>query len=335
MNSDVDPFGVWGIGFLSPNRLWFLLIVPVIAIAYAIIQRRRRVYAARLATADLLSSVLPRRTGWRRHLTAGVLLAALVSMLIGVAEPAREMAVERDRAVVMLAIDVSLSMEAEDVAPNRLAAAQQAAIEFVEDLPPGLDIGLVSFAEAADVLVSPSRNRTQVIRAIQNLELQPSTAIGEAIFTSLDALLNAPLDDAGTIPPSTIVLLSDGETTVGRSDDDAIAAANDARIPVSTISFGTDAGFIFYDDPETSTVENFRIDVPVSEENLRVIAEGTGGIYFKASSLDELEQVYSDIGSAVGTDVEYSEIADWFSAVAATLTLIATAMSLWWFQRLV
>ncbi len=126
-----------------------------------------------------------------------------------------------------------------------------------------------------------------------------------------------------------------GRPRVGRGDDEAIAAASEAQIPVSTISFGTATGFIFYDDPETSTVEQFRIEVPVAEENLRVIAEATGGIYFQASSLEELEQVYADIGSAVGTDVEYTEIADWFSAVAAALTLIAAGLSLFWFQRLV
>ncbi len=335
MTDSIEVVNVGGISFLSANRLWALLILPVLVVAYLLIQRRRRRYAARLASADLLTSVLPRRTGWRRHVTAGFLLLALFSMLLGLAEPAWETEVERDRAVVMLAIDISLSMEAGDVPPNRLAAAQQAAIEFVDQLPPGLDVGLVSFAETADVRVSPTRNRTQVIRAIQGLELQPATAIGEAIFTSLDALLNTPLDDSGTIPPSTIVLLSDGETTVGRTDDAAVEAANEAQIPVSTISFGTEAGFILYDDPDTPQVESFRIDVPVAEDNLRAIAEATGGLYFQASSLEELEAVYADIGSAVGTEVELTEIADLFSAIAAALTLLAVGLSLWWFQRLI
>lgn len=335
MNDDIDPFRVFDIGFLSAERLWLLLIVPVVVVLYLLLQRRRKVYAARLASTDLLSSVLPKRSGWRRHATSALLLVALTSMILGIAEPAREMEVERDRAVVMLAIDVSLSMEADDIPPSRLAAAQQAAIEFVEGLPPGLDIGLVSFAETASVRVSPTRDRTQVIRSIQTLELQPATAIGEAIFTSLDALLNAPLDDTGTIPPSTIVLLSDGTTTAGRQDAEAIEAANEAQISVSTISFGTQDGTILYDDPVTPQVEQFLIEVPVAEENLQTIAEETGGLYFQASSLEELEAVYADIGSAVGSGIEFTEIAEWFAAAAAVLTLIAAGLSLWWFQRLV
>jgi Ca-activated chloride channel family protein len=335
MSDDIDPFRILDIGFLSAERLWLLLTVPVLIVAYLVLQRRRRVYAARLASTELLASVLPKRSGWRRHATSALLLAALTSMILGVAEPAREMEVERDRAVVMLAIDVSLSMEADDIPPSRLAAAQQAAIEFVEGLPPGLDIGLVSFAETASVRVSPTRDRTQVIRSIQSLELQPATAIGEAIFTSLDALLNAPLDESGTIPPSTIVLLSDGTTTAGREDADAITAANEAQISVSTISFGTQSGAILYDDPSTPQVEQFLIEVPVAEENLKAIADETGGLYFQASSLEELEAVYADIGSAVGSGIEFTEITEWFAAAAAALTLIAAALSLWWFQRLV
>jgi Ca-activated chloride channel family protein len=335
MSDDIDPFRILDIGFLSAERLWLLLVVPLLVVAYVALQRRRKVYAARLASTDLLTSVLPKRSGWRRHATSGLLLLALTSMIFGVAEPAREMEVQRDRAVVMLAIDVSLSMQAGDIPPSRLAAAQLAAIEFVEGLPIGLDIGLVSFAETASVRVSPTRDRTQVIRSIQSLELQPATAIGEAIFTSLDALLNAPLDESGTIPPSTIVLLSDGTTTAGREDSAAVAAANEAQISVSTISFGTQAGTILYDDPATPQVERFLIEVPVAEENLKTIADETGGLYFQASSLEELEEVYSDIGSAVGSGVEFAEIADWFAAVAAVLTLLAAALSLWWFQRLI
>ena len=335
MNDELDPFRVVGIGFLSPERLWLLLVLPALLVAYVLLQRRRRVYAARLATTEMLASVLPRRTGWRRHFTAAVLLLALASMVIGLAEPAREMEVERNRAVVMLAIDVSLSMEADDIPPSRLAGAQQAAIDFVSELPPGIDVGLVGFAETASVRVSPTRDRSQVIRSIQGLELQPATAIGEAIFTSLDALLNVPLDDQGTIPPSTIVLLSDGTTTAGREDSEAIAAANEAQISVSTISFGTDSGSIIYDDPETPQIERFLIEVPVAEDNLRAIADETGGLYFQASSLEELESVYADIGSAVGSGIEFTEIADWFAGIAAILTLLAAALSLWWFQRLI
>lgn len=320
--------------FLSPQRLWVLVGVAAITVAYVALQSRRKVYAARLSSSDLFDSVVPSQPGWRRHATAAVFLAALTALSLGFAQPTRLVSVPRERATVIVAIDVSLSMQAEDVDPTRLVAAQDAANRFIEELPPTLNVGIVAFAGTASVLVPPTTDRAIARRAIDGLQLAESTAIGEAIFTSLDALLNAPPDETGTLPPARIVLLSDGVTTVGRPDVSAIEAAREAEIPVSTIAFGTEEGFIFYDDPSTEIVENGRIPVPVGGESLQTIADATGGTFFSAASLEELDAVYDDIGSAIGFEEVDREITDWFVGGALGLLALASSLSLLWFQRL-
>lgn len=322
--------------FLQPERLWVLLLVGLIVGFYLFMQTRRRVYAARLASAELLESVVPRRSGWRRHAAGAVLLAALVVLSVGFARPTRVVSVPRERATVIVAIDVSLSMEAADVEPDRLQAAQDAAKTFIEELPPTLNVGIVSFAGTASVLLNPTTDRIAATRVIDNLRLAESTAIGEAIFTSLDALLSVPPDDDGERAPARIVLLSDGVTTVGRPDALAVQAAQQAQIPVSTIAFGTEEGFIIYDDPETpDVVETERIPVPVGGESLEEIADGTGGAFFTAESVDELDSVYENIGSAIGFEEAEREITDWFIGAGLALAAMAAILSILWFQRLV
>ena len=320
--------------FLAAWRLWFLLGVVALAVVYLVLQRRRRTYALRFTSSELLDSVAPRRPGWRRHLPAAVFLLALATLVTAFARPTWEVDLPRERATVVLAIDVSLSMMAEDVAPTRLAAAQQAAQRFLDELPPTLNVGLVSFAGSASVLVTPTQDRTVVERAIEGLQLAPSTAIGEAIFTSLDVLAQVPADEAGSIPPAAIVLLSDGETTVGRPDGIAARAAAEAGVPVTTIAFGTPQGFIVYDDPATPEPEQQVIPVPVGEVNLERVAELTGGSYFEADTLGELEEVYADIGSAIGTERVPREISDWFVGAGLAALAVAAGLSLLWFQRL-
>jgi Ca-activated chloride channel family protein len=322
------------VSFLAAWRLWFLLGAAALALAYVVVQRRRRTYAVRFTSPELLDLVAPRRPGWRRHAPAVVFLVALVTLVTGFARPTREVGVPRERATVVLAIDVSLSMMAEDVAPTRLEAAQQAAKQFLAELPPALNVGLVSFAGSATVLVTPTQDRAVVERAIDGLQLAASTAIGEAIFTSLDLLSRVPADDTGTIPPARIVLLSDGETTVGRPDAVAAQAASRAGVPVTTIGFGTPQGVIVYDDPATPEKEQQVIPVPVGEQNLSALAEATGGSYFEADTLQELEKVYADIGSAIGTERVPREITDWFVGAGLAVLAVGAGLSLLWFQRL-
>ena len=209
------------ITYLAPSRFWLLLVVAALAAAYIVLQRRRRSYAVRFTNLDLLQSIAPKSPGWRRHLPAIVVLLALGALVVSLARPAREEKVPRERATIILAIDTSLSMEAEDVPPNRLVVAQNAAKTLLDILPDKINVGLVSFNGEGTLLVPPTTDRAQVRQAIDTLELDERTAIGEAILTSLDAIKLAPRADGdleNEEVPARIVLLSDGKTTVGRPD---------------------------------------------------------------------------------------------------------------------
>ncbi|MCP3910500.1 MAG: VWA domain-containing protein [Actinomycetia bacterium] len=314
--------------FLAPERLWLLGLVPLLAIGYIVLQRRRAPYAVRFTNLELLESVAPRSPGWRRHLPALTFLISVGILVVGFAQPTRETEVVREHAVVVLALDVSLSMEAEDVEPNRLAAAKEAATEFITTLPETIDLALVSFSGQARVVVSPTEDHTQVAAAVQFLDVSESTAIGEAIFAGLDAIGSIPLDSGEEAPPAAIVVMSDGETTVGRPDAQAVAAASEAGVAVSTIAFGTANGMIVVPGEPTP------IPVPVAEAPLALIAEQTGGRAFTASSLEELRNVYNDIGTVVGFDVEEQDISPWFVGTGLVGLMITAAFSLAWFSRL-
>lgn len=314
--------------FLAAERLWLLLLLPVLAAAYAVLQRRRHGYAVRFTNLALLGQVAPRRPGWRRHVVAAGLLTTLAMLVVTFARPAGEVLVPRERATIVVTIDVSLSMMAEDVAPDRLTAAQAAARDFVDELPPRLNVGLVSFAGTANVLVPPTTDRARVMQAIDQLELAEYTAIGEGIFTSLDALEQVPVDPSAPDEkvPGAVVLLSDGETTVGRPNEQAAAAALEAGVPVSTIAFGTPEGVL--------ELDGLVQPVPVGEEDLRQIAEITGGGFYEAETAGELEQVYEDIGSSVGYATEAQEITARFAGYSLLLMLLTSVGSLAWFGRL-
>ena len=313
--------------FLAPYRLWLFAAVAVLVVFYAIAQFRRRSYAVRFTNMALLDQVAPKRPGWRRHVPAIVFLMAISALVVGFAQPARDTKVPRERATIMMAIDTSLSMEATDVTPTRIKAAQAAAKEFVDQLPARINIGLVSFNGNASVAVSPTTDHEAVKTAIDNLVLGERTAIGEAIFASLDALKTVPAAD-GTEVPARIVLMSDGTTTDGRSNDEGVAAAKQANVPVSTIAFGTDNGTI------TIPQEPLPIPVPVDKAALKSIASDTGGQYYSAASEGQLKAVYDNIGSSVGFVTEQREISTWFIGAALLLLLVTGAFSLIWFQRL-
>jgi Ca-activated chloride channel family protein len=231
-----------------------------------------------------------------------------------------------ERATIMLALDVSLSMQAQDVQPTRLAAAQQAAKDFVEQLPQAFNIGLLSFAKAANVVVSPTKDHAAVVSAIDGLQLQEATATGEAVFSCLEAIATVPADGAAGAPPARIVLLSDGYRTFGRSIEDAAAAAATANVPVSTIAFGTDDG--------TVEINGSVQRVPVDRPALQQLAETTRGFYYEAASADALRKVYEDMGSSIGYRTKPHEISQWFVGFGLLFALAAAAMSLLWTSRL-
>ena len=313
--------------FLAPTRLYGLLGVIALALVYVLLAAQRQAYTLRFTNLPLLDQVAPRRPGWRRHVAAVAFLLAAAALVVSWARPTDEVRVPKERATVVLAVDTSLSMQATDIAPNRLAAAQEAALSFVEDLPEQINLGLVTFDGVARVRVTPTTDRRPVRNAIEGLELGPATAIGEAIFAGLDAIENAPLVDADGEPvPATMVVMSDGKTTVGRPDADAAEAAVEAGMPVSTIGFGTDRG--------TIVIDGELQPVPVDQAALEAIAEQTGGQSFAAESLGELESIYADIGSSIGFDTEQQEVTDRFVGYAVLLLLVSTALSLLWFHRI-
>lgn len=314
------------IRFLEP--WWLLALLPVMAIAglYVWRQFRRRSYAMKFTNVDLLRTLAPKGLGWRRHAAAGAFLLSLVALGSALARPSVDTEQPLERATVMLAIDVSLSMEADDVAPTRIEAAQEAAKAFVQELPPTYNLGLVSFAKSANVLVSPTKDRSAVIAGIEGLTLAEATATGEAVFTSLDAIRTVPADGADGAPPARIVLLSDGFRTSGRSVEDASAAALAANVPVSTIAFGTDDGMV--------DIRGTLQRVPVDRLALEQMAETTKGFFYEAASVSELKQVYEDMGSSIGHRVEAREVTQWYAGVALLFGLIAAAMSLLWTSRL-
>ena len=313
-------------GFLSPVRLWLLLLVAALAVAYVAAQRRRPAYALRFSELDLLASVLPRRAAWKRHVPAVLLLLCMTALTVAFARPTGEVDVPRERATVVVALDVSLSMQADDVSPDRITAARQSASAFVEGLPDRFDVGLVAFSGRAGVVVAPTRDHAAVVAAVRGLELDESTAIGEAVFASLAAVRAVAVAPGEEPPPARIVLLSDGTNTVGRSLADAAQEARDAGVPVSTIAYGTPDGRV--------DVGGGSIPVPVDVEALEQLAADTDGTSFTAESGEELRSVYDDIGGQVGTTREVREITARVAGVGLFLALAAAAASLAWSARL-
>lgn len=312
--------------FLAPQRLWLLVAVAGLLTAYVLLQRRRPTYAIRFSELDLLASLVPRSAAWRRHVPAGLLLLSLVALTTAFARPEADVEVPRERATIVVALDTSVSMEATDVAPDRIGAARESAAAFVAGLPESFNVGLVSFSGTASVVVPPTQDHDLVVSAVRGLELGPSTAIGEAVFASLDAIRTVPGEPGQDAPPAAIVLLSDGTNTVGREVPLAVQAAAEAGVPVSTIAYGTPEG--------TVLVQGQRIPVPVDRPALERLAEATGGTPFTAESGEELAAVYEDIGSQVGTTTERREVTAAVTGLALALGVAAAVASLAWGARL-
>ena len=297
--------------FTAPWWLLLLAVVAALAAGYVVLLHRRRRDVVRFTNLALLERVAPKRHGWYRHLPAAALITALAVLTIALAGPQAEARVPRNRATVVLVIDVSLSMQATDVAPTRLAAAQAAAKDFADQLTPGVNLGLVAFAGTAAVLVSPTVERDPVKRAVDGLRLSESTATGEAIFAALQSVETFSQAIAGVTeegpPPARIVLMSDGKQTVpdsgsGAPEEDprgsftAARAAAEAGIPVSSISFGTRYGSIELEPGEQT-------GVAVDDASMRTIAELSGGQFFTAASEAELRQVYAELGEQIGYEI--------------------------------
>ncbi|MCB0966152.1 MAG: VWA domain-containing protein [Ilumatobacter sp.] len=332
---------------LTPTRL--LLLIPVLALvgAYIALQRRREKYAVRFANLELLESVAPRRPGWRRHLPAALAGLAATLVTVGLAQPAMAMEVPTEDAMVVLAIDTSTSMQATDVSPDRLTAAIDEAVAFVDELPDGVQVGLVSFNGTAQVLSAPTDDRDAVIAAIEQLSTGRGTAAGDAIeaalttiavaldeadesttATALSAAVVEPTDDTEATdeaPAATIILLSDGTSTRGADLLTAAADAATQNVPVSTITYGTATGVV--------SVDGATAQVPPDAATMIEVAEITGGTAFEAASADELSAVYDDLEARIGTTTEERELTLAFVAAGLVALMVAAGAAFVWTGR--
>ena len=314
-------------GFAHAWFFLFLLVVLGLVALYIIVQVARHRRMLRFANMELLESVAPKQPTRWRHLSAILLISALVLFTIAMAGPTHDVRIPRNRAVVMLVIDVSQSMRATDVEPNRLKAAEQAATEFASQLTPGINLGLVAFAGTPYLLVPPTPQHQATIEALKKLEFADSTATGEAIFSALHAVGAMAVASGDTPPPARIVLLSDGgenkPTNPSDPHDGAYTAARlakDQGVPISTIAFGTKSGEIEMDGQ--------RVAVPVETDQMRTIARLSGGQSYTASNIGELNKTYN----AIENDIGYRTVAGPGSAgwlrLGVITALIATALAL-------
>ena len=313
-------------GFEHPWFFVFFLAILGLIGFYVAVQVARQKRILRFANMELLESVAPKRPTKWRHLPAILLVCSLVLLTIAMAGPTHDVRIPRNRAVVMLVIDVSQSMRATDVPPSRLAAAQEAAKKFAEELTPGINLGLIAYAGTATVLVSPTTSREATKAAIDKLQLADRTATGEGIFTALQSIatVGAVIGGGDEPPPARIVLFSDGKETVPSNPDNpkgaftAARTAKDQGVPISTISFGTPYGFVEINDQ--------RQPVPVDDATLKKVAELSGGNSFNASNLAELNKVFEDLQQQIGYEtIKGDASVGWLRLGSLVLALAALA----------
>jgi Ca-activated chloride channel homolog len=313
-------------GFAHSWFFLFLLVVFALAALYILLQLARQRRMLRFANMELLESVATQRPSRFRHVPAILMVASLVLFTIAMAGPTQDVRIPRNRAVVMLVIDVSQSMRATDVAPNRMAAAQEAAKQFADELTPGINLGLIEYAGTATVLVSPTTNREATKNALDKLQFADRTATGEGIFTALQAIatVGAVIGGGDTPPPARIVLFSDGKETMPTNPDNpkgaftAARTAKDQGVPISTISFGTPYGFVDINDQ--------RQPVPVDDSTMRKVAELSGGNWYNAASLAELKAVYASLQQQIGYEtIKGDASTGWLRLGALVLALAGLA----------
>ncbi len=302
-------------GFLASQRLWALLLVPVLVALYVWLTLRKSTSGIRFTNTGILSRVLGKQNTWLRHVTVALSILSLITLVGAWARPFGLDRVPRNAATVVVVIDTSLSMSATDVSPNRLAAAKTAAAAFVKQIPAQYNVSLVSLSGNPAVRLPPVTDRAAMLRAIDRLEPQESTAIGDALYAALGAIDQAPKVDGGKAPPGMIALLSDGTNTAGQAPLQAAAEAAKRKVPVYTIAYGTDNGYVDLDGK--------RERVPPDKQLMSQIAQETGGKTYAADNVAQLNDAYKNIQTAVGYVETEKEITATAAGVGLALALLA------------
>ena len=338
--------------FIWPDMLWGLLLVPLLIAAYVWLLRRRKKTALRFASLSLVKEAMGKSVAWRRHLPPVLLLLATTALLLAAARPAAVITLPLQEKTIVLAMDVSGSMRATDVKPNRIVAAQEAAKAFIAELPRSVRLAVVSFAGTAAVVQAPTLSREDVIAAIDRFQLQRGTAIGSGMVLSLatifpDAGIDlsqitgqrnmppAPGDKAkkeftpvepGSYGSAAIILLTDGQRTTGPDPLDAAKMASERGVRVYTVGVGTKEG-------ETIGFEGWSMRVRLDEDTLKNIADRTRADYFYAGTAEDLKKVYQSLSSRLVVEKKETEISALFAALGALLMVVAAGLSVWWFGR--
>ena len=341
--------------FLWPEFLALLLFVPLLAALYVWLLRRRKRLAVRYANLSLVKEALGRGPGWRRHVPPALFLLGLAAMLVAVARPTAVITLPSQQGIVILAMDVSGSMRATDVEPNRLTASQVAAKAFVADQPRNTRIGVVSFAGTAALVQPPTQNKEDILAAIDRFQLQRATAIGSGIIVSLAAIFpdagidlgaltygreprSVPIDQKkdkpafkpvppGSYASAVIILLTDGQRTTGPDPIEAAKMAADRGVRIFTVGVGTPQG-------EIIGFEGWSMRVRLDEETLKQIANVTHGEYFYAGNAVDLKKVYENLNARLVLEKKETEVSALFAAAGALLAVVAAALSVLWFHRI-
>ena len=319
--------------FQWPWLLASLVVLPLLVALYVRWQRRRARYAVRFTNLDLLAGVVRSTPRWRRHVPAALYLSALAVLLVSLARPEAEVLVPRQEATIVLVMDASGSMAATDVQPTRMFSAQQAAKHFVDSAPEDFKIGLVSFATSAHVISPPTTDRNQVKLGLDTLQARGGTAMGEAINAAVTTSKGPSAQSGGLAPegpPTVVLLLSDGASTIGASPIEAAKLAATSKVTIFTVALGTPTGVVEIAD---GTGGSRRVPVPPDPVTLHQVADLTGGRFYDAPTDRELAAVYDQLGSKLGFERAMEEVTVLFSAVAIGLLVVGGVLSLRWLGR--
>jgi Ca-activated chloride channel family protein len=340
--------------FLWQEALWLLLLLPLLVFGYIWLMKRRKKTAVAWSSLAIVKEAMGNQRLWRRHIPPALLLLALASLIVASARPTAVMTLPLIEQTVILAMDVSGSMRATDVEPNRLVASQNAAKAFIAELPQSVRVGVVSFAGTAAIVQPPTLSREDVTAAIDRFQLQRATAIGSGLILSLAAIFpDAGIDlsqvtgarlmpkaigevakpekeftpvEPGSYNSAAIILLTDGQRTTGPDSMDAAKMAADRGVKVYTVGIGTKEG-------DTIGFEGWSMRVRLDEETLKQVASATRAEYFYAGNALDLKKVYQSLGSRLSAQKKETEISALFAAAGAVLVLLAAALSVWWFGR--